>query len=98
MVKAHGPGGHASVPLEGNAVARLGRAVAAIHAKPLPVRLLPTTREFFCELSRVWPNERVREAMADVASRDRARVQRGARVLREMPPLDATLRPPVSPT
>ena len=97
-ITAHGPGGHASVPLEGNAVARLGRAVAAIHAKPLSMRLLPTTREFFRELSRVWPVAREREAMADVASGDRARVQRGARVLREIPALDATLRTTVSPT
>ena len=97
-VTAHGPGGHASVPLEGNAVARLGRALAAIQAKPLPIKLLPTTREFFRELSRVWPNDTEREAMADVVSREPARAKRGARVLRSIPPLDAVLRTTVSPT
>jgi acetylornithine deacetylase/succinyl-diaminopimelate desuccinylase-like protein len=97
-ITARGPGGHASVPLEGNAVARLGRAVARIHAKPLPVRLLPTTREFFRELSRVWPDATEREAMADVASEDRKRVARGAKILRAIPPLDATLRTTVSAT
>ena len=95
---AHGSGGHASVPLDDNAVARLARAVAAIHASPLPVRLLPTTRRFFRELSRVWPNEPERVAMADVASDEPARVEHGARVLRAVPLLDATLRTTVSPT
>ena len=95
---AHGHAGHASVPLDDNAVARLARAVAAIHATPLPVRLLPTTRGFFRELSRVWPDERERAAMADVASDYAARVERGARVLRGVPLLDATLRTTVSPT
>ena len=95
---AHGHAGHASVPLDDNAVARLARAVAAIHATPLPVRLLPTTRGFFRELSRVWPDERERAAMADVASDDEERIERGARVLRAVPLLDATLRTTVSPT
>jgi acetylornithine deacetylase/succinyl-diaminopimelate desuccinylase-like protein len=95
---AHGPAGHASVPLADNAVARLARAVTAIHDAPLPVRLLPTTRGFLRELSRVWPNERERAAMADVASDDEARVERGACVLRGVPLIDATLRTTVSPT
>ena len=95
---AHGHAGHASVPLADNAVARLARAVAAIHASPLPLRLLPTTRTFFRELSRVWPDERMRLAMADVASDDAGRAERGALVLRAIPLLDATLRTTVSPT
>jgi acetylornithine deacetylase/succinyl-diaminopimelate desuccinylase-like protein len=95
---ARGPGGHASIPLYGNAVARLSRAVAAIHATPLPVDVLPTTREFFRELSRVWPDADERQAMADVASTDAARVQRGAEILRRIPPLDATLRTTISAT
>jgi acetylornithine deacetylase/succinyl-diaminopimelate desuccinylase-like protein len=97
-VIARGPGGHASVPLEGNAVARLGRALTAIHALRLPVTLLPTTRAFFRELSAVWPVDAERAAMADVASRERRRVQRGARALKHIPLLDATLRTTVSPT
>ena len=95
---ARGPAGHASVPLEGNAVARLARAIAAIHAQPLPVRILPTTRQFFHQLTRVWPDDRERTAMADVAADDRQRVGRGAAVLRAIPPLDATIRTTVSPT
>ena len=97
-IVAHGPSGHASIPLDGNAVARLGRALTAIHRAPLPVRLLPTTREFFRELSRVWPEEIERSAMADVASREPTRVRSGARLLRSIPVLDATLRTGISPT
>ena len=47
---AHGPSGHASVPLTGNAVAKLSRAIAAVAAWHTPVRLNPTTREY----SRAW--------------------------------------------
>jgi acetylornithine deacetylase/succinyl-diaminopimelate desuccinylase-like protein len=95
---AHGPGGHASVPLEGNAVARLARAIATIHDNPLPVKLLPTTREFFRELSPVWPVPAERAAMADLGSGDAGRVERGELVLRDIPMLDALLRTTVSPT
>ncbi|HET7456276.1 MAG TPA: M20/M25/M40 family metallo-hydrolase [Gemmatimonadaceae bacterium] len=95
---AHGPGGHASVPLAGNAVVRLGRALAAIGAHREPLHLTPTTREFFGELSRVWPDRAERQAMADVASRDAGRARRGARVLERTPVFDAVLRNGVSAT
>ena len=95
-VKAHGPGGHASVPLAGNAVFRLGRALAAIGDYRTPVHMLPTTREFFKQLSRVWPNPAERSAMADVASRDTRRIQRGARVLAKIPVFDAVIRTGIS--
>jgi acetylornithine deacetylase/succinyl-diaminopimelate desuccinylase-like protein len=91
-VTAHGPGGHASVPLAGNAVVRLGRALAAIGAHREPVQVLPTTRAFFGELSKVWPTRHERDAMADVASAAPARVARGAKVLARTPVLDAVLR------
>jgi acetylornithine deacetylase/succinyl-diaminopimelate desuccinylase-like protein len=95
-VTARGPGGHASVPLAGNAIARLGRAVAAIGAHREPVQLTPTTRRFFGDLSARWPDAGERRAMADVASRDSARVQRGARVLARTPVFDAVLRTGIS--
>ena len=97
-VKARGPGGHASVPLEGNAILRLGRALHTIAAYRAPVHLLPTTREFFTQLARVWPNRGEREAMADVASPDARRVARGARVLAKIPVFDAVLRTGISAT
>jgi acetylornithine deacetylase/succinyl-diaminopimelate desuccinylase-like protein len=95
-VSARGPGGHASVPLEGNALFRLGRALAAIGAWRPPTFVTPTTRRFFTELARVWPERHEARAMADVASGGGYRVKRGAEVLRRVPVLDAVLRTGVS--
>ena len=97
-VIAKGPGGHASVPLPGNAIGRLARALAKIAAHEEPVRINPTTRVFFSELSAVWPNATERRAMADVASRDERRIARGARVLSEIPIYNAVLRNGISAT
>jgi acetylornithine deacetylase/succinyl-diaminopimelate desuccinylase-like protein len=97
-VTAHGPGGHASIPLAGNAILRLGRALAKIGEYREPVQVNPTTRQFFSELSRVWPVAAERKAMADVASTDTRRVQRGARMLERIPVFDAVLRNGISAT
>ncbi|HEY2065422.1 MAG TPA: M20/M25/M40 family metallo-hydrolase, partial [Gemmatimonadaceae bacterium] len=97
-VTARGPGGHASVPLAGNAILRLGRALAKISAYREPVQVNPTTREFFSELGRVWPNAQEGRAMLDVASNDAGRVQRGARALERIPVFDAVLRNGISAT
>jgi acetylornithine deacetylase/succinyl-diaminopimelate desuccinylase-like protein len=97
-VIAKGPGGHASVPLAGNAISRLATAMAKIAAHQEPVRINPTTRVFFSELSRVWPNAAERRAMADVASRDEVRIARGARVLSAIPIYNAVLRNGISAT
>jgi acetylornithine deacetylase/succinyl-diaminopimelate desuccinylase-like protein len=97
-VTAHGPGGHASIPLGGNAITRLARALAKIGDYKEPVQVNPTTRQFFAELGRVWPNKPERSAMADVASTDTRRIQRGARVLAGIPVFDAVLRNGISPT
>lgn len=95
---ASGPSGHASVPLPGNAISRLARALAKIADYREPVRINPTTRVFFRELSAVWPDAAERRAMADVASGDARRVARGARVLSVIPIYDAVLRNGISPT
>ena len=97
-VTARGPGGHASVPLRGNAITRLGRALAAIGAHQEPTHVNATTRAFFGQLATVWPDAVERRAMADVASRDSARVMRGARVLGQTPVFDAVLRTGISAT
>jgi acetylornithine deacetylase/succinyl-diaminopimelate desuccinylase-like protein len=97
-VIARGPGGHASVPLPGNAISRLGSALAKIAMHEEPVRINPTTRAFFTELSAVWPNATERRAMADVSSRDPARIGRGARLLSGIPIYNAVLRNGISPT
>ena len=95
---ARGPGGHASVPLAGNAISRLGRALAAVGAHVEPLTLTPTTREFFGQLSRAWPNAAERTAMTDVASADASAQQRGARVLERTPVFNAVLRTGISAT
>ena len=95
---ARGPGGHASVPLAGNAILRLGRALAKISDYREPVQVNPTTREFFSRLGAVWPNRDERVAMADVASADARRQLRGARVLGRTAVFDAVLRNGISAT
>lgn len=97
-VTARGPGGHAAIPLDGNAVTRLGRALAAIGNHREPTRLTPTTQVFFGQLGAVWPDASEGQAMADVASGDAERIARGAEVLRRTPVFDAVLRTGISAT
>jgi acetylornithine deacetylase/succinyl-diaminopimelate desuccinylase-like protein len=95
---ARGPAGHASVPLPGNAVARLGRALAAVGGHREPVVLLPTTRRFFEKLSGLWPEPGERRAMADLVSTDSDRQARGSAALAAIPAFDAIMRTGISPT
>jgi acetylornithine deacetylase/succinyl-diaminopimelate desuccinylase-like protein len=97
-VTARGPGGHASIPLAGNAILRLGRALAKISDYREPVQVNPTTREFFSRLAPVWQNRDERIAMADVASLDARRQLRGARILGRTAVFDAVLRNGISAT
>ena len=97
-ITATGPDGHAAIPLAGNAVLRLGRALAAIGDHAEPVRLTPTTRRFFADLAALWPVADERDAMADVASQSESRMRRGARRIAKIPLLDALLRNGISPT
>ena len=97
-VTATGPDGHAAVPLAGNAVLRLGRALAAIGKHVEPVRLTPTTLRFFGELAEIWPVAEERDAMAAIASPSAARQKRGAKKMAAIPVLDALLRNGISPT
>ena len=55
-LRATGPGGHAAIPLEGNAVVRLARAIAALTAEKMPVTMTDTTREFFGRLRSIFPD------------------------------------------
>jgi acetylornithine deacetylase/succinyl-diaminopimelate desuccinylase-like protein len=97
-VIARGPGGHAAIPLGGNAIARLGRAVSVIGAHREPVDLTPTTMQFFAALGDVWADPRERQAMVDMASGDPERTRRGEAVLSAIPVLDSLLRTGISPT
>ncbi|MBX9927907.1 MAG: M20/M25/M40 family metallo-hydrolase [Gemmatimonadaceae bacterium] len=97
-VTARGPDGHASIPLDGNAIVRLGRALAAIGTHREPTVLTPTTTRFFGDLASSWPDRRVGRAMADVSSGVADRIAAGATVLRATPVFDAVLRNGISPT
>jgi acetylornithine deacetylase/succinyl-diaminopimelate desuccinylase-like protein len=97
-VTARGPGGHASIPLKGNAIVRLGRALAAIGDHKEPILINPTTREFFGRLAKVWPDSAEKRAMADVVSRDPRRIRRGASILERTPVFNAVLRNGISAT
>jgi acetylornithine deacetylase/succinyl-diaminopimelate desuccinylase-like protein len=95
---ARGPGGHASIPLEGNAIAHLARALMIIGDNPERVRLTPTVREFFSRLSAIWPEADVARAMRDVVSQDPSVVDRACGALCKLPMYNAVLRTGISPT
>lgn len=54
---ARGPSGHGSVPLQGNAIVHLSRAVANVAAWQTPMRLNETTRMYFERLATISPPE-----------------------------------------
>ncbi len=97
-VTARGPAGHAAIPLVDNAIFRLGRALARLGEYREPVTLNETTRRFFRLLSRVWPVEGERAAMASLVSSDAAESARGAEVLSRIPVLNAVMRNGISAT
>lgn len=97
-VIARGPSGHSSVPLETNALWRLGRALAALGRHRDPLTVLPTTRDFFGTLAAVWPDDDEARAMLQVASDDARAVAQGEAVLAKVPTFDALLRAGVSAT
>lgn len=97
-VTAHGPAGHAAIPLADNAVFRLGRALDRLSRYTEPVVLTEITRKFFGRLAEVWPNEAERRAMSDVGSADNQRIESGAAVLARTPVFNAVLRNGISPT
>ncbi len=97
-VTARGPAGHSAIPLVDNSIFRLGRALARLGEYREPVTLTVTTRRFFSELSKMWPVESERAAMAAVVSDDVAESARGAEVLSGIPVLNAVLRNGISAT
>lgn len=97
-VTARGPAGHAAIPLEGNAIFCLGRALARLGDYREPVTLTETTRRFFQLLARVWPVPAERDAMSSLVSGDPANSARGAAVLSKIPVFNAVIRNGISPT
>jgi acetylornithine deacetylase/succinyl-diaminopimelate desuccinylase-like protein len=97
-VTARGPAGHSAIPLEGNAIFRLGRALAKLADYREPVTLTTTTRRFFGLLAGMWPNAEEGEAMSDLVSDDADRSARGATRLSRIPVFNAVIRNGISPT
>jgi acetylornithine deacetylase/succinyl-diaminopimelate desuccinylase-like protein len=92
---AHGPSGHGSIPLRGNAIGRLSQAIGKVEAWQTPMRLNETTRAFFERLARISP--------AEEAARYRSLLSgQGAEVAQEylainLPALHSMLRTSISP-
>jgi len=97
-VTARGPAGHSAIPLEGNAIFRLGRALARLADYREPVTLTETTRRFFAGLSQMWPVNEEREAMASLISDNAAESARGEAILSRIPVLNAVMRNGISAT
>ena len=95
---ARGPAGHSAIPLDGNAIFRLGRALARIAGYREPLTLTETTRRFFEGLSRMWPVKKERNAMALLISDDPGESAKGERILAKIPVFNAVMRNGISPT
>jgi acetylornithine deacetylase/succinyl-diaminopimelate desuccinylase-like protein len=97
-VTARGPAGHSAIPLEGNAIFALGRALAKLGDHREPVTLTTTTRRFFTLLSDMWPVEDAGRAMRALVSDDPEESRRGEAVLSRIPVLNAVMRNGISAT
>ncbi|MEO8576592.1 MAG: M20/M25/M40 family metallo-hydrolase [Gemmatimonadales bacterium] len=97
-VTVRGPAGHSAIPLAGNAIFHLGRALARLSEYQEPVTLTETTRRFFGLLSRVWPVPAEREAMAALVSDNESESARGAETLSTIPVFNAVMRNGISAT
>ncbi len=67
VATATGQGGHGSVPLPGNPLAALARAVARVHAWRPPLRLNETTRLYFGRLAEITEDAALQVAMIRIA-------------------------------
>jgi acetylornithine deacetylase/succinyl-diaminopimelate desuccinylase-like protein len=52
-----GPAGHASMPIRGGAMAKLGRLLQALDERRLPVHVTPVVRRFFARIADAMPGE-----------------------------------------
>jgi acetylornithine deacetylase/succinyl-diaminopimelate desuccinylase-like protein len=94
VATATGTGGHGSVPLPGNALAALARAVQRVHEWKPPVRLIETTRLYFARLAPIEKNAEMRAAMQALTApgASQAQIDRAAATLSRDPLHNAVLR------
>jgi acetylornithine deacetylase/succinyl-diaminopimelate desuccinylase-like protein len=94
VATATGTGGHGSVPLPGNALAALARAVSRVHEWKPPVRLIETTRLYFARLAPTESDPEMRRAMEALTApgATQAAIDQAAAVLSREPLHSAVLR------
>ncbi|HEX8672219.1 MAG TPA: M20/M25/M40 family metallo-hydrolase [Longimicrobium sp.] len=94
VATATGTGGHGSVPLPGNALAALARAVNRVHEWKPPVRLIETTRLYFNRLAATEPDAEMRAAMQALTATGatQAQIDAAAATLSREPLHNAVLR------
>jgi acetylornithine deacetylase/succinyl-diaminopimelate desuccinylase-like protein len=63
---ARGTAGHSSVPYPESAVSRLATAIVRLKERPLPHRVIPTTRRFFEGMAAEVGDERLAQALRDM--------------------------------
>ena len=88
---ARGPTGHSSVPVPGNAIDRLARALDRLARFRFPARLLPVTRAWLAARAPLGPPELTR-AMIAAATSEGAIPPRALKVLDGDPTIAASLR------
>jgi acetylornithine deacetylase/succinyl-diaminopimelate desuccinylase-like protein len=94
---ARGPAGHGSVPLQGNAVAKLAKAVAAVTEWQPPIDLNDTAGAYFKRLAAMSPPEQA-QRYRDIISGDAKRMADADAWLRANEPRHASmLRTSISP-
>jgi acetylornithine deacetylase/succinyl-diaminopimelate desuccinylase-like protein len=95
---AHGPSGHASIPLKDNAVVHLSNAVAKAAEWKIPIKLNETTRVYFQRLADISSPEQAAR-YRDVLSNDPAKSGPAVDWLFEHEPRHASMvRSSLSPT
>jgi len=94
---ARGAAGHGSLPRQDNAVLHLAQALVKLAAAEQPIRLNPTTRDYFRGLAKLSEYTRLAPALRDLESPARANAAR-RRIIRDHPMLAAMLATTVSPT
>ena len=96
---ARGTSGHASIPLQSNAIVHLARAVAALGAWRTPVRLNETTTEYFKRLAGLAASAEEAEHYRGVlAPASPAAAAADAWMMQNKPAQASMLRTSVSPT
>jgi acetylornithine deacetylase/succinyl-diaminopimelate desuccinylase-like protein len=90
-VTARGPTGHSSVPLPDNAIYRLARALERLEKHTFPARLLPVTRAWLRERSRIEPSDTA-AAMRELADSTGELPAKALAALEAKPLLAANLR------